>query len=228
MTIYSNDDLKKYSGADPIFSSLPVPIKRVVLHDFLVLIAEDFITLAKLDELRLPTGLQLFDQNPIEGETMNDQLDNEEQDQTNVKGMTLEEEIENAGQIGPDIDDMIIDAPLQENDQLIDDPLLDRDPLFEDFQFTQQQDEELPDIEDEFIQDNFEEKETNNPNANQLTNNSASENSKNDFQTQNKLNTALAEKDFNQQNNEENDTVPPLPSFPFRKLRKTYARKFRK
>ncbi len=34
MALYSNDHLKKYSGADPIFATLPAEINKILLNDF--------------------------------------------------------------------------------------------------------------------------------------------------------------------------------------------------
>jgi len=59
-TLYSNDDLKKYDAKSPHFSSLPVEISRVLLHDFQELIEPDFLEIAKHDTLELSTSIPLF------------------------------------------------------------------------------------------------------------------------------------------------------------------------
>ena len=59
-TLYSNDDLKKYDAKSPHFSSLPVEISRVLLHDFQELIEPDFLEITKHDTLELPTSITLF------------------------------------------------------------------------------------------------------------------------------------------------------------------------
>jgi Reverse transcriptase (RNA-dependent DNA polymerase)/RNase H-like domain found in reverse transcriptase/Integrase zinc binding domain len=59
--LYSMDDLKLYKGTDPLFSSLPPEVNKVLLHDFQDLIESDYITLLKHDPLDVPTGLQLID-----------------------------------------------------------------------------------------------------------------------------------------------------------------------
>ena len=59
--LYSMDDLKKYRGTDPIFSTLPPEVNKVLLHDFRDLIDSDFNIILKHDPLDLPTGIPLID-----------------------------------------------------------------------------------------------------------------------------------------------------------------------
>jgi hypothetical protein len=59
--LYSMDDLKLYKGTDPIFSTLPVEVNKVLLHSFQDLIESDYITLLKHDPLDIPTGIPLID-----------------------------------------------------------------------------------------------------------------------------------------------------------------------
>ena len=59
--LYSMDDLKKYSGADPAFSTLPPEISRILLHEFTDFLASDFTTITSFDPLLLPDSIQLFD-----------------------------------------------------------------------------------------------------------------------------------------------------------------------
>ncbi len=49
VTLYSNNDLKKYDNKSPLFADLPVEISKVLLHDFRDLLTSDFLTLTKLD-----------------------------------------------------------------------------------------------------------------------------------------------------------------------------------
>jgi hypothetical protein len=55
------DDLKKYQGTDPIFSTLPPQVNKVLLHDFRDLIDTDFKIILQHDPLDLPTGIPLVD-----------------------------------------------------------------------------------------------------------------------------------------------------------------------
>jgi len=59
--LYSMDDLKLYKGADPIFSTLPPEVNKVLLHDFKDLIDTDFKIILKHDPLDIPTALKLID-----------------------------------------------------------------------------------------------------------------------------------------------------------------------
>jgi hypothetical protein len=58
--------LKKYDGADPIFSTLPKEITKVLLHNFQDFLSFDFTEIAKFDTFNIPNGIQLFD--PVEEE----------------------------------------------------------------------------------------------------------------------------------------------------------------
>jgi hypothetical protein len=109
--LYSMDDLKLYKGTDPIFSTLPVEVSKVLLHDFKDLIDSDYLTILQHDPLDIPTGIPFIDTvspstpddqdifNPIKGETVNEQEINSNnevpsddfQEQTN---QIIEEEIE--------------------------------------------------------------------------------------------------------------------------------------
>jgi hypothetical protein len=55
------DDLNLHKGTDPLFSSLPPEVNKVLLHGFQILIESDYITLLKHDPLDVLTGLQLID-----------------------------------------------------------------------------------------------------------------------------------------------------------------------
>ena len=61
ISLYANDDLKRYDGSSPLFANLPVEIKRVLLHDFQNLLESDLSVITKNDTLEIPTGLKLFD-----------------------------------------------------------------------------------------------------------------------------------------------------------------------
>jgi hypothetical protein len=64
VTLYSNNDLKKYDNKSPLFADLPVEISKVLLHDFRDLLTSDFLTLTKLDSLEIPNSISLYDPDP--------------------------------------------------------------------------------------------------------------------------------------------------------------------
>jgi hypothetical protein len=66
VSLYANDALKKYDGADPVFSTLPKEITKVLLHKFQDFLSFDFTEIAKFDTFDIPNGIQLFD--PVEEE----------------------------------------------------------------------------------------------------------------------------------------------------------------
>jgi hypothetical protein len=47
MSVYSNDDIKKYSSTGPLFKDLPPQVFRVLLHDFKNLLEDDLCTIKK-------------------------------------------------------------------------------------------------------------------------------------------------------------------------------------
>jgi RNase H-like domain found in reverse transcriptase/Integrase zinc binding domain len=59
--LYSNNDLKKYNGGDPLFRTLPKEISNVLLHDFQDFLTHDLTTIITFDPMDLPTGLILKD-----------------------------------------------------------------------------------------------------------------------------------------------------------------------
>jgi hypothetical protein len=58
--LYSNNDLKRYNGASPLFSQLPVEVTKVLLYSFKDLLSEDLSKLTKYDKFDIPTGIKLF------------------------------------------------------------------------------------------------------------------------------------------------------------------------
>ena len=73
--LYSMDDIKLYKGTDPIFSTLPPEVTKVLLHGFRELIDTDFKIILKHDPLDIPTGIPLLDtvdpKIPDESEVLN-------------------------------------------------------------------------------------------------------------------------------------------------------------
>ena len=60
VTVYSLEDLKKYSRLDPQFQTLPQEVKDVLVNSFQELDILHFETLQKFSELNLPQGPILF------------------------------------------------------------------------------------------------------------------------------------------------------------------------
>jgi hypothetical protein len=81
VSLYSNNDLKRYDGADPLFSTLPKEISKILLHKFQEFLSYDFTEIAKHDPFEIPNGIQLFD--PVEDEK--DQENKNKEDDTDTK-----------------------------------------------------------------------------------------------------------------------------------------------
>jgi hypothetical protein len=72
--LYSNSDIKKYEGGNPLFNTLPVEVTKVLLHSFSDLLAADFTKLTKLDPFEIPETIPLFE--PDEGNITRDEGEN--------------------------------------------------------------------------------------------------------------------------------------------------------
>jgi len=57
MSLYSQDDVKKYDASSELFKDIPKEIAKILLHDFTDLLSEDFTTLAKYDPMTVPNGI---------------------------------------------------------------------------------------------------------------------------------------------------------------------------
>jgi len=57
ISLYSQDDVKKYDTTSELFKEIPKEISAVLLHDFVELLSEDFSTIAKYDPLPVPNGI---------------------------------------------------------------------------------------------------------------------------------------------------------------------------
>ena len=60
-SLYSHNDLKRYSGGNPLFKDLPKEVKEILVNKFSDLLAEDLTTIARYDPLEVPNALQLID-----------------------------------------------------------------------------------------------------------------------------------------------------------------------
>jgi hypothetical protein len=58
-SLYSMNDVKKYDSTSDLFKDIPREIARVLLHDFVDLLSEDFSTIIKHDPLKVPNGLPI-------------------------------------------------------------------------------------------------------------------------------------------------------------------------
>jgi hypothetical protein len=61
ISLYNHNDLKKYSGGNPLFKDLPREVKEILVNKFSDLLAEDLTTIARYDPLEVPNALQLID-----------------------------------------------------------------------------------------------------------------------------------------------------------------------
>ncbi len=61
MALYSNDHIKKYNGADPLFATVPPEISKILINKFEDFLAEDFTTITKFDNFEIPEGIPLYD-----------------------------------------------------------------------------------------------------------------------------------------------------------------------
>jgi hypothetical protein len=56
ISLYSQDDVKRYDAQSELFKDIPPQISKVLLHDFTNLMTEDFSTIVKYDPLNVPPG----------------------------------------------------------------------------------------------------------------------------------------------------------------------------
>jgi transposase InsO family protein len=128
-TLYNNDSLKKYSGADPLFATLPTEIKRVLLHTFQDFLSSDFTTIAKFDDFSLPEGIQLY--NPEEA---NDPILLEVDGETNMSP-NIENIVENLPDTVQEDDKNLPLQNFENDDEIENDPLFNENvPLNENIQ----------------------------------------------------------------------------------------------
>ena len=59
ISLYSQDDVKKYDKNSKLFADLPKKVGEVLLHDFTDLLENDFTTLMKYDPLETPIGVAI-------------------------------------------------------------------------------------------------------------------------------------------------------------------------
>jgi hypothetical protein len=65
ISLYSNDDLKKYEGTSPLFANIPKEVARVLLHSFQDLLESDITTITKNDLFTVPNSIELFVTDPL-------------------------------------------------------------------------------------------------------------------------------------------------------------------
>ncbi len=59
ISLYSQDDVKKYDKNSKLFADLPKKVGEVLLHDFTDLLENDFTTLMRYDPLETPIGISI-------------------------------------------------------------------------------------------------------------------------------------------------------------------------
>jgi hypothetical protein len=64
-TLYPNKRLKAYNKIDPLFNTLPKEVVRVLLNDFQNLLEPDLQEIIKVDNLDVPTGIVLYNDDEI-------------------------------------------------------------------------------------------------------------------------------------------------------------------
>ncbi len=56
-TLYSHNDLKRFSGGNPLFKDLPKEVKEILVNKFSDLLDDDLTTIARYDPLEVPNAL---------------------------------------------------------------------------------------------------------------------------------------------------------------------------
>ena len=115
VALYSNDHIKKFNGADPIFATLPAEINKILLNKFQDFITDDFVTITKFDHMDLPDGIPLYDPQNFEKTHENDVFDDTEQNQDDFST-----EIDQSGNSQVLVDEFDKEEPFDNDDtQLI-------------------------------------------------------------------------------------------------------------
>jgi hypothetical protein len=80
ISLYSQDDVKKFDIKSDLFKDIPPKIAKVLLHSFTDLISEDFTTIIKYDPLNVPNGKPITFKNsqPTHQQNNSDDLDKDE------------------------------------------------------------------------------------------------------------------------------------------------------
>ena len=107
ISLYSQDDVKKYDTTSDLFKEIPKEISAVLLHDFVELLSEDFSTIAKYDPLPVPNGI------PFAKKQNNSQSQNKELSEEDNYLDLIDQEL-----INKDITELERDEDLNKNIQL--------------------------------------------------------------------------------------------------------------
>jgi len=59
-SLYNNEDMKLFQGNSPLFQNLPPPVLRALLYKFADFMESEFTTITKLDSLKIPNSIVLF------------------------------------------------------------------------------------------------------------------------------------------------------------------------
>ncbi len=121
ITLYSNNDLKRYDKTSPLFSTLPPEITKVLFNEFSDFISTDFTEITKYDPFDIPDGVELFnaeDINKAPDRQLPPMNDEEEDDKytealKSLVNENLEKDVEN-------LDNVPIRNDLLTNDNVLD------------------------------------------------------------------------------------------------------------
>ena len=59
-SLYNNEDMKLFQGNSPLFQNLPPPVLRALLYKFADFMESEFTAITKLDSLKIPNSIVLF------------------------------------------------------------------------------------------------------------------------------------------------------------------------
>jgi len=110
VALYSNDHIKKFNGADPIFATLPAEINKILLNKFQDFISDDFVTITKFDTMEIPDGIPLYDP-----QTLDDKYEEDRFQEFDTNNDLFNNEI-NQSNTAPDLADEFVPEDPYDND----------------------------------------------------------------------------------------------------------------
>jgi hypothetical protein len=128
ITLYSNNDLKRYDKTSPLFNTLPPEITKVLLNDFSDFITTDFTEITKYDPFDIPDGVELFNAEDINKapERSLPPLNDEEEDDEYTEALkslgdeNLEKDVENLDNV-PIRNDLLTDGNVLDTGEITED-----------------------------------------------------------------------------------------------------------
>jgi hypothetical protein len=150
ITLYSNNDLKRYDKTSPLFNTLPPEITKVLLNDFSDFITTDFTEITKYDPFDIPDGVELFNaENITKAPERNlPPLNDEEEDDDYTEALkaldneNLEKDVENLDNV-PIRNDLLTDGNALDTGEITEDE--DNDLITDDEDEESDEDETDPD-----------------------------------------------------------------------------------